>query len=162
VSSLPPSFAVTTRLKRRAAVFSPVTVSLRVLDDGAWLSVRDSREVGVGELWRVPGFCDCRTADLVLEGITETGVDGRTVEIRGYGTCIVCNESGGTGWLPVGRLADTEPPTGTDAGDGEAHADGETARDSRTLSFGALAHSASVSGAGSRGAVPDERERNDE
>lgn len=114
-----------------------MTAALRVLDDGAWLSVADSRVVGVGELWRVPDFCDCNLADLVVEGFTEVGVDGRTVEVRAYGTCIRCNADGGTDWLPVGRLVDRDTPR-PEAGE-------------RGI-FHELARSAPAAGAGSRGA----------
>lgn len=94
-----------------------MAVSLRILDDGAWLSVGDSRRIGVGEMWRVRNFCDCSLADLVVEGFTDVGVDGRTVEIRAYGTCIACSEEGTTGWLPVGRTlgAGTESTADTES-----------------------------------------------
>ncbi len=115
-----------------------MTAPLRVLDDGAWLSVSDSRAVGVGELWRLSGFCECEQADFVVEGFTGTGVDGRTVEVRAYGTCIVCNEEGPTDWLPVGRLVDTDTPRRTDGERGVFHK---------------LANSAPAAGAGSRGAT---------
>ncbi|MFC4358277.1 hypothetical protein ACFO0N_10000 [Halobium salinum] len=87
-----------------------MSVALRILDDGAWVSVDDTRRVAVSELWRVPGveFCRCDLADIVVEGFLEVGVDGRTVEARLYGQCIVCGESGTTGWLPVGRIVDGE------------------------------------------------------
>lgn len=114
-----------------------VTAALRVLDDGAWLSVADSRAVGVGELWRVSGFCGCRPADLVVEGFTEVGVDGRTIEVRAYGTCIQCDTEGATDWLPVGRLVDRDTPR-REAGERGV--------------FQELARSAPAAGAGSRGA----------
>jgi hypothetical protein len=87
-----------------------MSVALRVLDDGAWISVDDRRRVSVSELWRLPGseFCACRVPDLVVEGFLETGVDGRTVETRVAGQCIACGESGTTDWLPVGRIRDGE------------------------------------------------------
>lgn len=99
-----------------------MAVSLRVLDDGAWLSVDDSRRIGVGEMWRVSDFCPCTLADLVVEGFTDVGVDGRTVEVRAYGTCIACSEEGATGWLPVGRTLGVDGRSGDGAastGDGE-------------------------------------------
>ncbi|MFC6724033.1 hypothetical protein ACFQE1_06520 [Halobium palmae] len=87
-----------------------MSVALRILDDGAWVSVNDERRVAVSELWRVPrlSFCDCELSDLVVEGFVDVGVDGRTVETRLYGQCIVCGQSGTTGWLPVGRIVDGE------------------------------------------------------
>lgn len=82
-----------------------MSVSLRVLDDGAWVSVNDERRVGVSELWLLDdGFCSCSLADVVVEGFLDVGVDGRTVDARVYGRCIVCGASGTTGWLPVGRV----------------------------------------------------------
>lgn len=83
-----------------------MTTRLRVLDDGAWISVDDSREVSVSGLWRLESdrFCACDLADLVVENFQSVGVDGGTIEVRVYGQCIACGESGTTGWIPVGRL----------------------------------------------------------
>lgn len=104
-----------------------MSVALRLLDDGAWVSVNDQRQVSVSELWRFPDptFCDCRMPDLVVEGFVDVGADGRTVEARVYGQCIVCGTKATTGWLPVGRIIDGEfsdidresvlRPTGVDA-----------------------------------------------
>ena len=85
-----------------------MTTRLRVLDDGAWISVDDSREVRVGELWRLdsPDFCACALADIVVKNFQTVGVDGRTVETQVYGQCIACGETGVTGWLPVGAVRD--------------------------------------------------------
>lgn len=87
-----------------------VTTRLRVLDDGAWISVDDSREVRVSELWRLdaPDFCGCDLVDLVVENFQAVGVDGSTVEVRVYGQCIACDAAGATSWLPVGRVRDGE------------------------------------------------------
>lgn len=87
-----------------------MSVALRVLDDGAWISVNDRRRVGVGELWRLPdsSFCACVLPDVVVEGFLETSVDGRTVETRVQGQCIACGRSATTDWLPVGRLVKGE------------------------------------------------------
>ena len=87
-----------------------MTTRLRILDDGAWLSVDDTRRVSVSELWRLdaPGFCECDLADMVVENFLETGVDGRTVQVRVYGQCIVCGTKSTTGWIPVGQLVDGE------------------------------------------------------
>lgn len=112
-----------------------MSVALRLLDDGAWVSVNDQRQVSVSELWRFPdpNFCDCELPDLVVEGFIDVGAAGRTVETRVYGQCIVCGTKSTTGWLPVGRIVDGEfadldregvlCPTGVDAApitDGEA------------------------------------------
>ena len=83
---------------------------LRVLDDGAWLSVDDTRRVSVSELWRLdaPDFCECDLADLVVENFLEVGVDGRTVTARVYGQCIVCGTKSTVDGVPVGRILDGE------------------------------------------------------
>ena len=85
-----------------------MTTRLRVLDDGAWISVDDHREVRVSELWRLEAdeFCGCDLADLIVENFQTVGVDGSTVEARVYGQCIACGASGTTGWTPVGRIHD--------------------------------------------------------
>lgn len=83
-----------------------MTVSLRTLDDGAWVSLDDERRAGASELWYVAGVCGCPVADLVVEGITDVAVDGRTVAAETYGTCIRCGASVTTGPVPVGRLVD--------------------------------------------------------
>ncbi|KAB1193054.1 hypothetical protein GJR96_06190 [Haloferax sp. MBLA0076] len=85
-----------------------MSVSLRVLDDGAWVSVNDAREVSVSELWRLddPSFCGCDLPDFVVENVLSVGVDGRTVTASVYGQCIGCGETGVPGWVPVGRLSD--------------------------------------------------------
>lgn len=87
-----------------------MTVALRILDDGAWISVNDQRQVSVSELWRFPDpdFCACDLPDMVVEGFVEVGVDGRTVEVRVYGQCIACGGKATTEWLPVGRIVDGE------------------------------------------------------
>ncbi|WP_152039786.1 hypothetical protein [Salinigranum salinum] len=85
-----------------------MSVALRILDDGAWISVDDQRRVSVSELWRFhdPEFCACALPDFVVENFQAVGVDGRTVETRVYGQCIACGTKGETSWLPVGRVVD--------------------------------------------------------
>jgi hypothetical protein len=84
-----------------------VVTSVHQLDDGAWLSVDDTREVNVGDLWPVLGdFCSCLATDLLAEGFVEVSVDGRSVEARVAGQCIRCGESGVTDWLELGRIVD--------------------------------------------------------
>jgi hypothetical protein len=80
-----------------------MSVAVRVLDDGAWVSVCDGRRVPVSELWQpvTGGVCECSPSDLLVGGFLEAGVDGRTIEARAYGECIRCWASGTTGWLPV-------------------------------------------------------------
>jgi hypothetical protein len=83
---------------------------LRVLDDGAWLSIDDTREVRVSELWRLdaPDFCGCDLVDLVVENFQAVGIDGARIEARVHGQCIACGTTGVTGWIPVGRVDDGE------------------------------------------------------
>lgn len=86
-----------------------MSVALRILDDGAWISVNDERRVSVSELWRLTGeFCDCDQTDFVVENFLEVGVDGRDVGVRVYGQCIACGAAGTTDWRPVGRILDGE------------------------------------------------------
>jgi len=87
-----------------------VTTRLRVLDDGAWISVNDARKVRVSELWRLdaPDLCECVLTDLVVENFQSVGVDGSVVEVRVHGQCIACGTAGTTGWIPVGRVRGDE------------------------------------------------------
>lgn len=85
-----------------------MVVSLRTLDDGAWVSVDDERRVSVSELWPVAGACECALADFLVEGFTGVAVDGRTVSVEAYGTCVRCGASATVGPLPVGRVVDGE------------------------------------------------------
>jgi hypothetical protein len=82
------------------------------LDDGAWISVNNSREVNVSDLWRLHehDICGCETADFLVEGFVEVGVDGRAIEARIAGQCIACGRSGVTDWLTVGV---SDPTTNT-------------------------------------------------
>jgi hypothetical protein len=88
-----------------------VTTDVHQLDDGAWVSVNDSREVNVSDLWRLArhDVCDCRCADFLAEGFVEVGADGANVQGRIAGQCIQCGESGVTDWLTLGRV---DPDTG--------------------------------------------------
>jgi len=87
-----------------------VSVALRILDDGAWLSVNDKRRVSVSELWRLdaPEFCECDLVDFIAEGFTAVSADGRDVAVTTYGQCIACGESGVPGKLPVGQIRSGE------------------------------------------------------
>ena len=84
--------------------------ALRILDDGAWISVDDSRRVAVSELWPLAheAVCDCRPTDFLLEAFYDVGVDGRTVVAGAVGQCIACGRSGSVDALPVGRIVDGE------------------------------------------------------
>lgn len=87
-----------------------MTVSLRLLDEGAWVSVNDSRVVGVSDVWRLVehAVCDCETAFFVVEVFTDVAVDVRRVDVRAAGRCIGCGASATTDWLTVGRVDDGE------------------------------------------------------
>ncbi|MFC7081987.1 hypothetical protein [Halorussus caseinilyticus] len=83
-----------------------MVVSVHQLDDGAWLSVNDSREVPVSQLWLLArhGFCGCELADFLAEGFVEVGVDWPDIEARIAGQCVKCGASSVTDWLTVGRV----------------------------------------------------------
>jgi hypothetical protein len=87
-----------------------VPIDVHQLDAGAWISVNDSREVSVSDLWWLAcqDFCDCAVADFLAEGFVEVGVDTRDIEARIAGQCIACGASGVTDWLVVGRVLDGE------------------------------------------------------
>jgi hypothetical protein len=89
-----------------------MSTAVHQLDDGAWVSVNDRREVNVSDLWRLADeeFCPCHLTDFLAEGFVEVGVDGANVEARIAGQCIQCGESGVTGWLTLGRV---DPETAT-------------------------------------------------
>lgn len=82
------------------------------LDDGAWISVNDSREVNVSDLWRLVDhdLCGCETADFLAEGFVEVGVDVGAIQARIAGQCITCGTSGVTDWVTVGSV---DPDDGT-------------------------------------------------
>ncbi|MFB6184688.1 MAG: hypothetical protein ABEI96_09055 [Haloarculaceae archaeon] len=90
-----------------------MTTSIHQLDDGAWISVNDSREVNVSDLWRLArhDVCDCAMADFLAEGFVEVGVDPPNVAARIAGQCIQCDTEGVTDWLIVGRVVDPEEGT---------------------------------------------------
>ncbi|WP_096391514.1 hypothetical protein [Halopenitus persicus] len=83
-----------------------MALSLRTLDDGAWVSAADERRTGASELWHVTGVCECPIAEFVVEGVTDVAVDGRTVAAETYGRCITCGRSTTTAPIPVGRVID--------------------------------------------------------
>ena len=84
-----------------------MTTAVHQLDDGAWISVNDSREVNVSNLWLLAesDVCDCELTDFLAEGFVDVGVDHLNVEAKVAGQCIACGESGVTDWLAVGRDA---------------------------------------------------------
>jgi hypothetical protein len=88
-----------------------VPTDVHQLDDGAWISVNDRREVNVSDLWRLArhDFCRCRLADVLAEGFVDVAADGGAVEGRFAGQCIQCGTSGVTDWVTLGRV---DPETG--------------------------------------------------
>ena len=88
-----------------------MVTSIRQLDDGAWVSVNDSREVNVSDLWQLAcsDVCDCEPTDFLAEGFVEVSVARRRVEARIAGQCIGCGADGITDWLELGRA---DPETG--------------------------------------------------
>jgi hypothetical protein len=88
-----------------------MVTSVHQLDDGAWVSVNDSREVNVSDLWLLArhDFCGCEPADFLAEGFVEVGVDFPAVEARIAGQCIQCGAAGVTDWLELGHA---DPRTG--------------------------------------------------
>lgn len=93
-----------------AASRTAVPIDVHQLDAGAWISVNDTREVSVGDLWWLArhDVCPCEMADFLAEGFVEVGVDPPTIEARIAGQCIACGASDVTDWLTVGRVIDGE------------------------------------------------------
>ena len=87
-----------------------MTTAVHQLDDGAWISVNDTREVNVSNLWLLAesDVCDCELTDFLAEGFVDVGVNHPNVEARVAGQCITCGASGVTDWLSVGRVIDPE------------------------------------------------------
>lgn len=88
-----------------------MVTSVHQLDDGAWVSVNDAREVNVSNLWWLArsDFCACEPVDFLAEGFVEVSVDPPDVEARIAGRCIACGTEGVTDWLALGRA---DPETG--------------------------------------------------
>ncbi|NHN41701.1 hypothetical protein G9C85_08650 [Halorubellus sp. JP-L1] len=98
-----------------------MTTQLRVLDDGAWVSVDNRRQVATTDVWPfvATDFCSCSTAFVLLEAFTDVGVDGREVVVDGVGRCVDCGEKQTFAGLGVGRVLDGSfrayPPDGVRA-----------------------------------------------
>lgn len=93
---------------RTGVAISAMPISVRTLDDGAWISVDDSRAVGVSDIWplAVTDFCDCQTAQLLLEAFYDVGVVDGWIVADGVGQCIDCGTAGSVERLAVGRVVD--------------------------------------------------------
>ncbi|WP_435349708.1 hypothetical protein [Haloarchaeobius sp. HRN-SO-5] len=87
-----------------------MATQLRVLDDGAWISVDNRRRVPNSDVWPLAAtdFCACETAHVVLEAFTDVGVGRDGVAVSAVGQCIDCGTAGSLDWLPVGRIRDGE------------------------------------------------------
>lgn len=87
-----------------------MTTDIHQLDDGAWISVNDSREVNVSDLWLLArhDFCGCAVADFLTEGVAEVSVDPPDIQARFAGRCIKCGTEGVADWLTVGRVIDPD------------------------------------------------------
>lgn len=87
-----------------------MAVSLRTLDDGAWISINDARAVGVSEIWPLTRseFCDCTVSNLLVEAFYDVTVDRSVVVAGVVGQCIDCGTSGSVDRLAVGRIVDGE------------------------------------------------------
>ena len=87
-----------------------MAIALRTLDDGAWISVNDSREVGVSDVWILEReeCCSCPLSYVLLEGFTDVRVDGTHVVAGTVGRCLECGQRVSIDRLPVGRVIDGE------------------------------------------------------
>ncbi|MFD1565832.1 hypothetical protein ACFR99_20115 [Haloarchaeobius amylolyticus] len=85
-----------------------MSIALRTLDDGAWISVNDSRQVSVSDVWSLAtgAFCDCSPAYVLLEAFVDVGVDGSTVVAHAVGQCLECGTRDSIEQLPVGAMID--------------------------------------------------------
>jgi hypothetical protein len=85
-----------------------MAIELRVLDDGAWVSVDNRRRVSTSEIWPfvATDFCRCERSSVLLEAFTDVGVDGCEIVADGVGRCVDCGDGGGFAGLGVGRVVD--------------------------------------------------------
>ncbi|GAB3412955.1 hypothetical protein GCM10027435_06300 [Haloparvum alkalitolerans] len=79
--------------------------SVRVFDDGAWISVGGDRAVGVADVWRLDAACcDCDRSDVLVEAFEKARREDGIVEARTVGRCLDCGASGRVGWVRVGHV----------------------------------------------------------
>lgn len=94
-------------------------LSVRVFDDGAWISVDGDRVVGVADVWKLDGidFCGCEPADFLVEAYTDAWVEDGAKDENGtesethvladpVGRCLDCGTHGTPGSLLVGTVVD--------------------------------------------------------
>lgn len=87
-----------------------MAIALRTLDDGAWISVNDTRAVGVSDVWTLAHgqFCGCTPAPVLIEGFTDVGTDGQRIVAGVVGQCLECGRRDSIERLAVGRIVDGE------------------------------------------------------
>ena len=87
-----------------------MTVAVRTLDDGAWISINDSRAVSNSGIWPLThyDFCDCDVAYVLLESFYDVGIDHHEVVVGTIGQCIECGHQDSIDDFPVGRIVDGE------------------------------------------------------
>ncbi len=97
-------------MKIRRGPTGRMPIALRTLDDGAWISVNDSRQVSVSDVWTLSRgvFCSCEPAYVLLEGFVDVGVDGSIVTADAVGQCLDCGTRDSIDRLPIGRIVDGE------------------------------------------------------
>ncbi|SNZ12135.1 hypothetical protein SAMN06269185_1514 [Natronoarchaeum philippinense] len=85
-------------------------VAVRTLDDGAWISINDSRAVSNSGIWPLTHyeFCDCEVSYVLLESFYDVGVDRHRVLVGAIGQCIECGRQDSIDDLAVGRIVDGE------------------------------------------------------
>ncbi|QFU81760.1 hypothetical protein [Natronorubrum aibiense] len=85
-------------------------IALRTLDDGAWISVNDSRQVSVSDVWTLSRgvFCDCKPAYVLLEAFLDVRINGSIVVAEAVGQCLECGTRDSIARLPVGKIVDGE------------------------------------------------------
>ncbi|SDD66744.1 hypothetical protein [Natrinema hispanicum] len=87
-----------------------MSIALRTLDDGAWISINDSRQVSVSDVWSLTtgAFCDCSPAYVLLEAFVDVDIDGSIVVVHAVGQCLECGTRDSIERLPVGRIVNDD------------------------------------------------------
>ncbi|NHN48360.1 hypothetical protein G9464_12240 [Halostella sp. JP-L12] len=87
-----------------------MTVPVRTLDDGAWISVNNARAVSNSDIWPLASydFCDCDVAHVLCEAFYDVSIHRGVVAVGAVGQCIGCGAKDTIDALPVGRVVDGE------------------------------------------------------
>jgi len=87
-----------------------MTVPVRTLDDGAWISVNNARAVSNSDIWPLAlyDFCNCETAHVLCESFFDVSIHRDTIAVGAVGQCIDCGTQDTIDALPVGRVIDGE------------------------------------------------------